>query len=110
MDTAADVVPPLARSLGGVEPDPDPEREPVLGVRIGLHTAEAARERRNYIGGGVHVAARVGASAATEEILVTSAVVDGAGPIRFGLSDPRRVALKGVREPIEVRAVEWRPV
>ena len=80
-----------------------------LGVRIGLHTAEAARERRNYIGGGVHVAARVGASAATEEILVTSAVVDGAGPIRFGLSDPRRVALKGVREPIEVRAVEWRP-
>ena len=80
-----------------------------LGVRIGLHTAEAARERRNYIGGGVHVAARVGASAATEEILVTSAVVDGAGPIRFGLSDQRRVALKGVREPIEVRAVEWRP-
>ena len=79
-----------------------------LGVRIGLHAAEATRERRNYIGGGVHVAARVGAAAAKEEILVTRAVVDGAGPMRFALTDPRPVTLKGVREPVEVQAVEWR--
>jgi class 3 adenylate cyclase len=79
-----------------------------LWVRIGLHAAEATRERRNYIGGGVHVAARVGAAAAREEILVTRAVVDGAGPMRFALSEPRPVTLKGVREPVEVRAVDWR--
>jgi class 3 adenylate cyclase len=79
-----------------------------VGVRIGLHAASATRERRNYIGGGVHVAARVGAAAAKEEILVTRSVVDGAGPMRFALTDPRPLTLKGVREPVEVQAVEWR--
>jgi class 3 adenylate cyclase len=77
-------------------------------VRIGLHAAEAARDPRNYIGGGVHVAARVGAAAAREEILVTRAVMDGAGSLRFALSEPRSVTLKGVREPVEVQALEWR--
>jgi hypothetical protein len=28
--------------------------------------------------------------------------------IRFGLSDPRQLTLKGVDEPIEVRSVNWR--
>jgi class 3 adenylate cyclase len=77
-------------------------------VRIGLHTAPATRERRNYIGGGVHVAARVGGAAASEEILVTRPVADGAGPMRFALTAPRTVTLKGVREPVEVQAIEWR--
>jgi class 3 adenylate cyclase len=77
-------------------------------VRIGLHTAEATRKGRNFTGQGVHVAARVGAAAAKEEILVTHSVVSAAGPIRFALSDPRTSALKGVREPVEVRSVSWR--
>jgi class 3 adenylate cyclase len=77
-------------------------------VRIGLHTAEATRKGRNFTGQGVHVAARVGAAAVKEEILVTREVVSSAGPIRFGLSEPRSVTLKGVREPVEVLAVEWR--
>ena len=79
-----------------------------LWVRIGLHTAQTTRERRNYIGSGVHLAARVGAAAAKEEILVTRAVLDGAGSLRFSLSDPRTVTLKGIREPMEVQAVAWR--
>jgi class 3 adenylate cyclase len=77
-------------------------------VRIGLHAAEATRQGRNYTGQGVHVAARVGAAAAKEEIVVSSVVVASAGPLRFGLSEPRSVALKGVREPVQVQAVEWR--
>jgi class 3 adenylate cyclase len=77
-------------------------------VRIGLHTAEATRKGRNFTGRGVHVAARVGAYALKEEILVSNTVIGGAVPIRFGLSEPRSVALKGVREPMEVRAVDWR--
>jgi class 3 adenylate cyclase len=77
-------------------------------IRIGLHAAEATRKGRNFTGQGVHVAARVGAAAAKDEILVTRAVVSSAGPIRFGLSEPRSVTLKGVREPVEVLAVEWR--
>ncbi len=77
-------------------------------VRIGLHAAEATRQGRNFTGRGVHVAARVGAAAAKEEILASSAVLSGAGAIRFGLSEPRSLTLKGVREPVEAQAVEWR--
>jgi class 3 adenylate cyclase len=77
-------------------------------VRIGLHTAEATPRGRNYAGQGVHVAARVGASAGKEEIVLSRAVVDAAGKVRFGLSEPRSIELKGVREPMEVRSVEWR--
>jgi class 3 adenylate cyclase len=77
-------------------------------VRIGLHTAEGTRQGRDYTGRGVHVAARVGAAAGSEEILVTSAVLGEGGSTRFGLSEPRSLTLKGVREPIEVQAVDWR--
>ena len=77
-------------------------------VRIGLHAAEATRRGRNFTGGGVHVAARVGATAGKDEVLVSDTVVRDAGTIRFGLSEPRSVTLKGVREPVEVRTVDWR--
>jgi class 3 adenylate cyclase len=78
------------------------------GVRIGLHASEATRRGRNFAGKGVHVAARVGAAATKDEILVTGDVIRDAGPIRFLLSDPRSVTLKGVREPVEVRSIDWR--
>ncbi len=77
-------------------------------VRIGLHTAEAAREGGNYQGRGVHVAARIGAAAVGEEILVSSAALGAISSIRLGLSDPRQLTLKGIDEPVEVRSVSWR--
>jgi class 3 adenylate cyclase len=77
-------------------------------VRIGLHSADATRKGRDYTGQGVHVAARVGAAAAREEILVTNAVLADAGASRLPLSEPRTLTLKGVREPVEARSVEWR--
>jgi len=77
-------------------------------VRIGLHTSEATRAGRNYHGAGVHVAARVGAAAGKDEILVSKAVLDAAGAVRFALSEPRSAELKGVKDPVEVRSVEWR--
>ena len=77
-------------------------------VRIGVHTAEASRKGRDYQGRGVHVAARIGAAAGNAEILVSSAAVNAASPVRFGLSEPRELALKGVDEPVEVRSVDWR--
>jgi class 3 adenylate cyclase len=77
-------------------------------VRIGLHTAEAIHEGGNYRGQGVHVAARVGAAATKEEIVVSQATVDAAKRIKFTLSEPRTVQLKGVNEPTQVRSVEWR--
>jgi class 3 adenylate cyclase len=77
-------------------------------VRIGLHAADATRKGSNYTGAGVHVAARVGAAADRDEILVSSSVLGAAGSTRFSLSEPRSVTLKGVREPVELRSVDWR--
>jgi class 3 adenylate cyclase len=76
-------------------------------VRIGLHTTEATRHLGDYQGRGVHVAARIGAAATGGEILVSDAAFKATGPIRFGLSDPRQLTLKGVKEPVEVRSVDW---
>ena len=77
-------------------------------VRIGLHVAEATRTGRNFSGRGVHVAARVGAAADREEILVTNAVLEAAGNPRFRMGAPRSLKLKGVVEPVEVVALTWR--
>jgi class 3 adenylate cyclase len=77
-------------------------------VRIGLHTSEATRDGRDYRGHGVHVAARVGAAAGSEEILVSAATLDGIGVTYRGLSEPRPLKLKGVRDPVDVRTVAWR--
>ena len=54
------------------------------------------------------LAARVGAAADKDEILVSGSVLGAAGSTRFTLSEPRSVTLKGVREPVEVRSVDWR--
>ncbi len=77
-------------------------------VRIGMHTAEASREHGDYQGRGVHIAARIGAAAVSEEILVSDAALSAMSSVRFALSDPRQLTLKGVGEPIEVRSVTWR--
>jgi class 3 adenylate cyclase len=77
-------------------------------VRIGLHTAEATRRGANYAGGGVHVAARVGAAASGEEILVSRATLEAAPVSRYAHSEPRSMKLKGVRDPVEVVAIDWR--
>ena len=77
-------------------------------VRIGLHTAEATRRRGDYQGRGVHVAARIGAAATGAEILISGAAVSAIDSLRFGLSEPREMTLKGVDEPVGVRSVNWR--
>jgi class 3 adenylate cyclase len=77
-------------------------------VRIGLHTADATRDGLDYGGRGVHIAARVGGAASGQEILVTTEVLEQAGQTRFKVSEPRALTLKGVREPVEVRAIDWR--
>ncbi len=77
-------------------------------VRIGLHLADATRRGSNYSGQGVHVAARVGAASGPGEILATTTVLTSLPEPRFTLSEPRMLTLKGVREPVEVRTVDWR--
>jgi class 3 adenylate cyclase len=79
-------------------------------IRIGAHSGEAFRtdgDSPDYGGQGVHVAARVGAAAAGGEILVSTASLDGV-ETAFRLSEPRVEKLKGVEQPIELVAVDWR--
>jgi class 3 adenylate cyclase len=63
-------------------------------VRIGLHMADAT--------------ARIESAASGQEILVSTDALEAAGRSRFKVSEPRALTLKGVREPVEVRAVDWR--
>jgi class 3 adenylate cyclase len=56
---------------------------------------------------GVHAAARIGALAEAEEIVVSRETAEAAGGA-YRLSAPRRVSLKGISEPLDVVSVEWR--
>ena len=76
-------------------------------MRIGLHQAEATKEGGDWSGKGVHAAARIGALAEGEEILVSSEIAEAAGE-SLVISEPRTVSLKGIFEPLEVVAIEWR--
>jgi class 3 adenylate cyclase len=78
-------------------------------VRIGLHACEAFRdgEAADYGGQGVHAAARIGAVAGAGEILVSKETLDGTAS-SYRASEPRSLELKGIAEPVEVVAVDWR--
>ncbi|MFN2485242.1 MAG: tetratricopeptide repeat protein [Acidimicrobiia bacterium] len=78
-------------------------------VRIGLHLAEATRESGgDYSGQGVHAAARVGALAEREEIVVSTTLLEAAGAIPYRVTEARSVSLKGITDPLQVRSVDWR--
>ncbi len=74
-------------------------------VRIGLHASDATQVGRNFRGKGVHEAARIAALAEGSEILASAATAAGT---RYPTSEARVVDLKGISEPVEVVAVEWR--
>ena len=76
-------------------------------VRIGVHRAEATNDGSDWSGGGVHAAARIGALAEPEEILVSNETAEEAGS-SYPLSEPRTVTLRGIAEPVDVITVLWR--
>jgi class 3 adenylate cyclase len=76
-----------------------------LSVRIGLHAAEANRRGDDYSGMGVHLAARVAALAAGEEIVASADTLVEAGEI--AASEPRDATVKGVTAPIRVVSITW---
>jgi class 3 adenylate cyclase len=76
-------------------------------VRIGLHAGTAARTPDGYAGRVVHQAARIAEIAREAEIVVSdSTVVQTAIKLRDGTA--RRVALRGLDEPVEVVTIDWR--
>jgi class 3 adenylate cyclase len=55
----------------------------------------------------VHVAARIGAAARAGEILVSAETLEMAGG-GFRAGERRSEPLKGVAEPVDVLAIDWR--
>ncbi|HET8586395.1 MAG TPA: adenylate/guanylate cyclase domain-containing protein [Candidatus Limnocylindria bacterium] len=76
-------------------------------VRIGIHWADATRSSLDYIGSGVNQAARIGAAAAADEILVSAATLAATGRT-FAELERRSAELKGISEPVEVVSIGWR--
>jgi class 3 adenylate cyclase len=76
-------------------------------VRIGMHRAEAAIRGLDYAGIGVHQAARIAAMAQGGEILA-SCESRGGLAMRYPVSPPRTVRLKGLAAPVQVTTIEWR--
>lgn len=77
-------------------------------IRIGLHIAEATRQRGDYVGRGVHVAARIGDLGEGDEIVASQDLMRAAGALPYPESQTREVELKGVSEPVAVVNLDWR--
>jgi class 3 adenylate cyclase len=74
-------------------------------VRIGIHASDATQVGGSFTGKGVHEAARIAGLADGGEILASTATVADSGT---PTSAPRSVMLKGLSEPMDVVAVDWR--
>ena len=73
-------------------------------VRIGVQWVDVIETAGNYVGRGVHEAARINEIAATDEILVGRAAFDAAGGAFSGLPC-RAVSLRGFPEPLDLVAL-----
>ncbi|HET8572217.1 MAG TPA: adenylate/guanylate cyclase domain-containing protein [Candidatus Limnocylindria bacterium] len=89
------------------EPAPERTGQPQLGVRIGLHWAEATRSGLDYIGSGVNQAARIAMSASGGEILASAATL-AATRNKPPTGAPRTVQLRGISAPVDLVAIDWR--
>jgi class 3 adenylate cyclase len=76
-----------------------------LPVRIGIHAAEAAQTPDGYAGRGVHLAARIGALAAADEILVSASTLANLSA-DISIGPAREVTLKGVPRPIQIVRIQ----
>ncbi|MGB8362752.1 MAG: adenylate/guanylate cyclase domain-containing protein [Acidimicrobiia bacterium] len=77
-------------------------------IRIGIHLAEATRQRGDYVGQGVHAAARVGDLGGGDEIVVSEPLARAVGTVPYQYSGVREVELKGISDPVTVMNVDWR--
>ncbi len=75
-------------------------------VRIGVHATAATHDGADYTGLGVHTAARISSLAGAGEILASAETMGEALDVRT--SAARTAHLKGIAEPVDVVAIEWR--
>jgi class 3 adenylate cyclase len=82
--------------------------KPPLKVRIGLHTGEVLREKEDFFGKAVILAARIAAKADGEEILVSGVLRElVVSTHEFEFGEPREEQLKGIEEPQRMYEVRW---
>ncbi|MFT4727997.1 MAG: adenylate cyclase [Granulosicoccus sp.] len=85
------------------------EREPVLKIRIGLHTGDVVQSKGDFFGTVVNKAARIAGVAEPSQILlsdVTRAMVEASGHFEF--SQSKTVQLKGITGSHEISDIQWR--
>lgn len=70
--------------------------EPLIRVRIGIHTGDALREADHFYGTTVHYAARVASNALGGEVLVSNLVHDLVADSGIAFRESREVELKGL--------------
>jgi class 3 adenylate cyclase len=107
----SDVVAALACSVDiqtAVAEDNEQHPDEQLRVRMGLNCGQVFKEEADFFGGAVIVAARIGAMAKADQILVSDAVrvlaglPKGIGYVRYG-----RRHLKGLDESYGIWSVPW---
>ena len=110
IDAASEQLGELLDELGLAARIEDGAAEPIH-VRMGLHTGEAIRERDDFFGRNVILAARIAAQANGGEVLVSSLLkelTESSGDIAFGAA--REVTLKGLSGSYRVHSVDWEGV
>jgi adenylate cyclase len=99
-DPAAAVI--CALAVVSLLADPGPDR-PGVGVRVGIHHAEVVRVGDDYVGRGVHEAARITALAAGGQVLASAGTV---AAVAHGVaSEPRTVGLRGLADGLDVVSI-----
>ncbi|HET7466939.1 MAG TPA: AAA family ATPase [Candidatus Dormibacteraeota bacterium] len=73
-------------------------------VRIGLHVGEVSTSDSSVRGAAVHRAARLCAAAGPDEIIASREALEASGRPLTGL---KKLALKGIKEPVEAAEVDW---
>jgi len=83
--------------------EPGPGR-PAVPVRVGVHRAEVIQVGSDYVGRGVHEAARITALAAGGEVLASVGSLP-AGADGLTRDRPRTVALRGLTDTVEIVSI-----
>lgn len=79
------------------------ERSRFPVVRVGIHTGTAVSREGDWLGSGVNVAARVTGAASGDEVLLTEATHELAGPLEGVEIESRgSVRLRNVRDPVRL--------
>lgn len=72
-------------------------------VRVGMHTGSAVERDGDWLGNGVNLAARVAGSASGDEVLLTQATRELAGPLDgIELESRGSVRFRNIQEPVHV--------